>query len=163
MPATLHWRLVHIGGGPLLRRLKSRALRVGLAGRITWMGPQPQETVLEQYRAADAFVLACRIADDGDRDGLPNVLMEAQSQGLACLSTAVSAIPELIVADETGLLVAPGDGAALAAALARLIADAGLRERLGAAGTKRLSAAFSFGDGIDRLAERFGPPAPGGQ
>jgi glycosyltransferase involved in cell wall biosynthesis len=126
------------------------------------MGRQPQETVLAQYRAADAFVLACRIAADGDRDGLPNVLMEAQSQGLACLSTAVSAIPELIVADETGLLVAPGDGVALAAALARLIADAKLRQRLGAAGIERVRAAFSFEDAIDRLAQRFGPPGLGG-
>ena len=163
LPAALNWRLIHIGGGPLLRSLKRRAQRDGLAGRIAWMGPQPQETVLAQYRAADAFVLACRIADDGDRDGLPNVLMEAQSQGLACLSTAVSAIPELIVADETGLLVAPGDGAALAAALARLIADAKLRQRLGAAGMERVRAAFSFDDAIDRLAQRFGPPVLGGR
>ncbi len=163
LPATVHWRLVHIGGGPLARRLKRRARRDGLAGRITWMGPQPQEAVLAQYRAADAFVLACRIADDGDRDGLPNVLMEAQSQGLACLSTAVSAIPELIVTDETGVLVAPGDEVALAAALARLIADAGLRQRLGAAGMERVRTAFSFEDGIDRLARRFGPPALGEQ
>lgn len=163
LPAPLNWRLVHIGGGPLLRSLKRRAQRDGLAGRITWMGPQPQETVLAQYRAADAFVLACRIADDGDRDGLPNVLMEAQSQGLACLSTAVSAIPELIVADETGLLVAPGDGAALSVALARLIADAKLRQRLGAAGMERVRAAFSFEDAIDRLAQRFGPSVQGGQ
>jgi len=163
LPAALNWRLIHIGGGPLLRSLKRRAQRDGLAGRITWMGPQPQEMVLAQYRAADAFVLACRIADDGDRDGLPNVLMEAQSQGLACLSTAVSAIPELIVADETGLLVAPGDGAALAAALARLIADAKLRQRLGAAGMERVRAAFSFDDAIDRLAQRFGPPVLGGR
>jgi len=162
LPAPLNWRLVHIGGGPLLRNLKRRAQRDGLAGRITWMGRQPQETVLAQYRAADAFVLASRIAADGDRDGLPNVLMEAQSQGLACLSTAVSAIPELIVADETGLLVAPGDGVALAAALARLIADAKLRQRLGAAGIERVRAAFSFEDAIDRLAQRFGPPALGG-
>ena len=163
LPAALNWRLIHIGGGPLLRSLKRRAQRDGLAGRITWMGAQPQEMVLAQYRAADAFVLACRIADDGDRDGLPNVLMEAQSQGLACLSTAVSAIPELIVADETGLLVAPGDGAALAAALARLIADAKLRQRLGAAGMERVRAAFSFDDAIDRLAQRFGPPVLGGR
>jgi glycosyltransferase involved in cell wall biosynthesis len=88
--------------------------------------------------------------------------MEAQSQGLACLSTAVSAIPELIVADETGLLVAPGDGVALAAALARLIADAKLRQRLGNAGIERVRAAFSFEDAIDRLAQRFGPPGLGG-
>ena len=162
LPATLNWRLVHIGGGPLLQRLKRRARSEGLAERITWMGPQPQETVLAQYRAADAFVLACRIADDGDRDGLPNVLMEAQSQGLACLSTAVSAIPELIVADETGLLVAPGNGSALADALARLIVDAGLRQRLGVAGMERVRAVFSFEDAIDRLAQRFGPPALGG-
>jgi glycosyltransferase involved in cell wall biosynthesis len=163
LPATLHWRLVHIGGGPLLRKLKRRAQRDGLSGRISWMGSQPQDAVLAQYRAADAFVLACRIADDGDRDGLPNVLMEAQSQGLACLSTAVSAIPELIVTGETGLLVAPGDRAALAESLARLIADAGLRKRLGAAGMERLCTSFSFEDGINRLAQRFGPQVLNGQ
>ena len=156
LPRDLHWRLDHIGGGALLGDLKRRARRAGLDGRIHWLGPQPQEAVLDAYRAADVFVLNCRVARDGDRDGLPNVLMEAQSQGVACLSTWVSAVPELITDDKTGLLVAPDDESAMAAALMRLITGPGLRRRLGEAGATRVSASFDFEDGIGRLAAKFG-------
>jgi glycosyltransferase involved in cell wall biosynthesis len=84
--------------------------------------------------------------------------MEAQSQGLACVATAVAAIPELIRAGETGLLVPPRDPPALAAALERLIADPELRGRLGAAGHERLERRFSHVHGIDHLAVLFGLP-----
>jgi glycosyltransferase involved in cell wall biosynthesis len=124
--------------------------------------------VLRHYRAADLFVLASRIAGDGDRDGLPNVLMEAQSQRLACVETAVAAIPELIRPgtgpgtdpETTGLLVPPRDPPALAAALERLIGDPELRARLGAAGHQRLVQEFSHVHGIDQLAELFGLAVP---
>lgn len=152
LPPALSWRFVHIGGGPLLSRLKSRARAYGLSERIDWLGAQPYDTVLRYYRTADLFVLASRVARDGDRDGLPNVLLEAQSQGLACLATKVSGIPELIEDGETGLLAAPGDGIGLAGALARLIADPQLRERLGEAGKHHVSERFCFKTGIDRLA-----------
>ncbi len=160
LPEALHWRLVHIGGGELRKALQARAGQLGLGDRIDWRGAQPQERVLAQYRAADLFVLASRIAENGDRDGLPNVLMEAQSQGLACLSTRVSAIPELIEDGATGVLVPPDDPAALAAALARLIQDPEARTRLGAAGARRVRDRFAMEAGIDALAARFGPPPP---
>jgi len=160
LPATLHWRLVHIGHGPERDRLVRQADALGIAQRITWLGAQPHDIVLQHYRGADLFVLASRIAADGDRDGLPNVLMEAQSQRLACVATAVSAIPELIRADETGVLVPPRDPPALAAALERLIGDPELRTRLGAAGHERLVREFGHAHGIDRLAERFGLATP---
>ncbi|MEQ9640644.1 MAG: glycosyltransferase family 4 protein [Alphaproteobacteria bacterium] len=159
LPADLDWRFVHIGGGGSRKELKALAAELGIAGRITWHGAQPQEVVLDELRAADIFVLASRVADDGDRDGLPNVLMEAQSQGVACVATAVSAIPELIVDGETGLLVPPDDDAALAAALERVGRDAALREKLGKAGQRRLTAEFSHEMWIDRLAARFAAPA----
>jgi len=82
-----HWRLVHIGGGPLLRSWGHGA-QAGPRDRVQWRGPQSHAAVLEAYRAADLFVLPCRVSADGDRDGLPNVLLEAQSQKLACVSTA---------------------------------------------------------------------------
>ncbi len=160
LPDNLHWRFIHIGGGPLGGRLQRRARALGIDGRITWMGACAQETVLEHYRAADLFVLASRIAPDGDRDGLPNVLMEAQSQGLACVSTALSAIPELIVDGETGVLVPPDDEESLAAALAELMADPDLRARLGAAGLRRVREHFSHDRDLDRLARKFGLRAP---
>jgi len=110
------------------------------------------------------FVLCCCIARDGDRDGLPNVLMEAQSQGLACVATRISAIPELVEDRGTGLLADAGDPRALADAMARLIRDPRLRERLGAAGRRRVAREFRFDDGIDRLQDRLnglaGPAAP---
>jgi glycosyltransferase involved in cell wall biosynthesis len=93
LPAELHWRFVHIGGGDLAAALRAEATRLGLADRIDWCGAQPQDVVLAAYRGADIFALASRIAEDGDRDGLPNVLMEAQSQELACLATKISAPP----------------------------------------------------------------------
>ncbi len=117
IPPGLHWRLVHIGGGPLLRKLKAAAGKLGIAERIDWRGPQAQAAVLAAYRAADIFALPCRVAADGDRDGLPNVLLEAQSQALACVSTRVSGIPELIQDGVTGLLVEPRAVAPLADAL----------------------------------------------
>jgi glycosyltransferase involved in cell wall biosynthesis len=111
--------------------------------------------VLCRYADADLFVLASRVARDGDRDGLPNVLMEAQSQRLACVSTHVSAIPELIRDGETGLLVAPGDIDGLARAMGRVICDPQLRMRLAKAGERRVRAEFCFVSGLDRLAEKL--------
>ncbi|WP_421707981.1 glycosyltransferase family 4 protein [Algihabitans sp.] len=157
LPAQLDWHLTHIGGGALSKHLKSRAAALGLDRRITWLGAQPQERVLEAYRSADIFVLASRIAEDGDRDGLPNVLMEAQSQALCCLSTAVSAIPELIRDGETGLLVPPQEPQALAKALQRLMEDPELRLRLGDAGSRRVRADFAMTGGIAQLLRRFKP------
>ena len=160
LPDDLHWRFVHIGGGPLRGRLHRHARALGIDGRITWMGTCAQKTVLEHYRAADLFVLASRLAPDGDRDGLPNVLMEAQSQGLACVSTALSAIPELIVDGETGVLVPPDDEESLSAALAELLADPDLRALLGAGGHRRVREHFSHYRDLDRLARKFGLRAP---
>jgi glycosyltransferase involved in cell wall biosynthesis len=151
----LAWRFEHIGGGPELPRLKADAERLGIADRIAWKGSQAQAAVLEAYRRADLFALASRVADDGDRDGLPNVLMEAQSQALACIATNVSAIPELIEDGITGLLVPPGDAASLAAALERLIRDPGLRARLGGAGQAKIADAFDHEHAIGDLARRF--------
>jgi glycosyltransferase involved in cell wall biosynthesis len=155
LPADLHWRFTHYGSGPLAEKLRQQAGRRGLGSRIRWNGAAAQAELLEAYRSADLFVLPSRIAADGDRDGLPNVLMEAQSQGLACIATDVSGVPELIDADITGLLVQPGDVEALAAALARLIGDATERARLGAAGAARVAAEFDHARGIEDLLRLF--------
>jgi glycosyltransferase involved in cell wall biosynthesis len=159
LPAHLQWRLDHVGGGPLSAAMKRLAERRGIAARIHWHGPMSQDEVLERYRAADLFVLASRIAADGDRDGLPNVLMEAQSQGLAVIASDLPAIGELVADGATGRLVPPEDPEALARAMAELIGDRGLRARLGAAGQERARGQFSMAAGIDRLAARFGPQA----
>jgi glycosyltransferase involved in cell wall biosynthesis len=156
LPQRLDWRFVHVGGGPLAERLKRRARALGIADRVTWRGALTQERVLEEYRAADIFALASRIARDGDRDGLPNVLAEAQSQGLPCVATRVAAIQELLRDGASAHLVEEGDCAALAAALEALITQPARRRALGAAGEARVRAEFALETNLDRLAARFG-------
>ena len=155
LPEGLAWRLVHIGGGAGAARLKRSAAELGLGARIEWRGARPQPEVLAAYRTADLFVLAAKIAKDGDRDGLPNVLMEAQSQALPCVATALPGIAELIEDRRTGLLVRPGDPRQLAAALERLIRSPDLRRELGAAGAARVRREFDMQGGIELLARLF--------
>lgn len=155
LPADLHWRWVHVGGGPQAKAMRRLERRLGLEGRLHWCGALPQEQVIAAYREADLFVLGSRVARDGDRDGLPNVLMEAQSLGLAVVATRVSAVPELVEDGVTGLLVDPEDAAALSAALAALITDPARRRALGAAGCARVRERFEAGAALAPLLARF--------
>jgi glycosyltransferase involved in cell wall biosynthesis len=155
LPEAARWRFTHIGAGPALGALKLQAASLGIADKIDWLGAQSQAEVLAALRAADLFVIASRVAAGGDRDGLPNVLMEAQSQGLPVVASRLSAIPEFVVDGETGLLVPPDDPDALAGVLLRLIGDPALRRALGDAGERRVRGRFDAEPWLDRLAARF--------
>jgi glycosyltransferase involved in cell wall biosynthesis len=155
LPPALHWRYTHVGGGPLRAALETRAARLGLGERIQWRGALAQDQVLDAYRSADLFVLASRIAPDGDRDGLPNVLLEAGAVELASVASDLAAIPELIEDGVNGRLVPPDDPQALAAAIAQLIGDPALRLRLGRAARARVLERFGMASGLDRLAARL--------
>lgn len=156
LPEDLHWRFRHVGGGGNIGGLKAKAARRGFAERIDWLGAQPQERVLDELRCADLFVLPSKVGKDGDRDGLPNVLMEAASQALPLLATRVSGIPELVEDGQTGLLVEPGDHGALAKAMERLIESPDLRQALGAAAMSRIRNDFTLEGNIAGIASRFG-------
>ncbi|WP_086999682.1 glycosyltransferase family 4 protein [Rhizobium sullae] len=155
LPKSLHWRFEHIGGGDELAKLRALASELGLAGKISWKGAMAQEEVLGHYRQADLFALACRIASNGDRDGLPNVLVEASSQRLMCLSTDVSGVPELLTNGENGLVVPPDDPQALAYALEAAIRDPALRRRLGDAAEKRVREHFDYHSSVRQLIRLF--------
>ncbi|HXV31345.1 MAG TPA: glycosyltransferase, partial [Sinorhizobium sp.] len=155
LPADLHWRFEHIGAGELTKDLRAMADKFGLAERVRWNGALDQKDVLARYRDSDIFALACRIAADGDRDGLPNVLVEASSQRLACVSTAVSGVPELLADGENGLVVPPEDPRALAVALEQLIRDPALRRRLGAAAAERVRRDFDHHSSVSQLIGLF--------
>lgn len=152
LPAGLHWRLTHIGGGERLKALKQQAQALGLAERISWAGPKAQGEVIAALQEADIFVLPSKQAGDGDRDGLPNVVMEAASQKLPIVATDFAGIPEFVRQGQEGLLVPPGDIDALAAALAELAIAPGWRSALGDAAFQRLTGAFSAAAGLDRVA-----------
>lgn len=155
LPGDLHWRFQHIGPGDHLDRLKALAGKLGLDGRVSWRGALVQDEVLAHYRSADVFVLACRIASDGDRDGLPNVLVEAASQKLACISTNVAGVPEFLIDDQNGLLIPPEDPSALAKALERVIREPALRKRLGEAAERRVLDHFDHLSSISQLKDLF--------
>jgi glycosyltransferase involved in cell wall biosynthesis len=155
LPSGLAWRFEHVGGGDRLDALKAQASELGIADRIVWRGALAQEEVLALYQSADIFALPCRVAADGDRDGLPNVLVEASSQRLVCVSTNVAGVPELLTDGENGLLVPPEDPAALAKALERAVLDPSLRRRLGDAAEKRVRESFDHRSSIRQLTGLF--------
>ena len=159
LPPSLAWTLDVVGGGALHGQLRRQASALGIGERIHWHGSLPHDRVVERFAAADLFALASRISADGDRDGLPNVLMEAQLLGAACVTTRVSGTPELIEHENNGLLVPPRDIAALAAALERAIVDPVLRSRLADAGRQTVTTRFSFEDGVAKIAARLTVPS----
>jgi glycosyltransferase involved in cell wall biosynthesis len=134
--------------GPEHAALAERAQAAGITERVQFAGTVTQAELLALYRGASAFSLACRIDDTGDRDGIPNVLVEAMASGLPVVSTAVSGIPEAITDGVNGLLVQPEQPGELAAALERLAHDAGLASKLGHGAASTVAEHF---DG-DRLA-----------
>ncbi len=155
LPDDFDWRFIHIGGGELKRGIETRARRLGLAERIEWQGKRAQGDVIAAMRSADLFVLPSKIADDGDRDGLPNVLMEAASQKLPILTTDLSAIPEFITDGVHGTLVAPGDSRALADAIVALAADPARRAAMAETAYQRLTASFGMEAGIETVDTRL--------
>jgi glycosyltransferase involved in cell wall biosynthesis len=158
LPRTINWRFEHVGAGGLSDRLQAQAQSLGISERCTWLGSQPQKAVFAALARADLFVLASKKAADGDQDGLPNVLMEAAHQGLPIVSTNAAAIGEFVTDDETGLLVPPAAPRELSQALARMIADPDLRQRLAQRASEIVRTRFSYEAGVDWIASALGRP-----
>jgi glycosyltransferase involved in cell wall biosynthesis len=155
-------RITVVGYGPLEAVLRARVEALGLASRVTWAGPLDQPVVRAQYRASDLLELASEVAPDGDRDGLPNVVVEALSQGLPVVATRAAAIPELVVDGIHGRLVPPGDPGTLAAAIDALARDPALRHRMGAAGIRRVADGWDLEAGAERLCRLLRATLPAG-
>lgn len=119
-----------IGDGDDREKILAFIAEIGLDDCCRWLGTLPHESVLDHYGDADLFVLGCEIAENGDRDGIPNVYIEAMAMGVPVVGTRVSAVPELISDGRTGLLVPPGDPGKLAGAMHRLLVDGPLRSRV---------------------------------
>jgi glycosyltransferase involved in cell wall biosynthesis len=122
--------------------IRRQVTAAGLDDRVEFLGTLSQAELFAEYRRSSVFALACRITDDGDRDGIPNVLMEAMAAELPVVSTAVSGIPELIEDEVNGLLVPPENAEALADAIWRLAKDPALADRLARAGAATIADHF---------------------
>ncbi len=138
----VQFRCLIVGEGPLRRELEDHIKNLGLSSRVSLAGAMAHDRLLALYPQATIFALAPHITENGDRDGIPNVIAEAMASGTVVATTAVSGIPELVEHDRTGLLVAPRDPVALADALQRLLGKKPLRERLAAAARRKIEERF---------------------
>jgi glycosyltransferase involved in cell wall biosynthesis len=127
-------RVEIVGGGPLLGDLKELSAQLGVSDRVLFAGPQPSTEVDAAYARCSMVVLPCRVTSDGDRDGLPTVLVEALARAIPVVSTSVVGIPELVRDGDTGLLVQPDDPSALATAMDKLLSNPDLARELGSRG-----------------------------
>ena len=144
-----------IGDGPLRDRLGAKIDMLNLSSRFNLLGSLPQRAVLEKIQAADIFALASVIDAQGASDVFPTVILEAMSSARPVVSTRLAGIPELVVDGETGVLVSPGDTAALTCALEQLLRDPELRLRFGRAGRARIEQHFRIEDTVAPLLKLF--------
>ncbi len=140
----LQFRCRIVGGGePDYRDVLQRLIDdLGLQDTVKMSGAVTQEELREIYQKADLFALPCQVVANGDRDGIPNVLVEAMAMRVPVVSTEISGIPELIEHEVNGLLVAEKNPSAMAAALERLLLDPELGRRIAQAGRERVCRDF---------------------
>src|SRR5947208_1700511 len=132
-----------VGHGELRKPLTQLIHRLDLHQLVTLQGAADQDEVISWYRRATVLALPCRVASDGDRDGIPNVLIEAAACGLPIISTPVCGIPELVTDRVSGLLVSPQNPVALARAIKLMLHSLELRERLRVNARKRVEETFN--------------------
>jgi glycosyltransferase involved in cell wall biosynthesis len=124
------------GEGPSRDELEALRDRLGLGGIVSFYGQRTQAQLIGIYQRADLFALTPRVTDDGDRDGVPNVIVEAMACGVPIVSTRVGGISEVVSGGVNGLLVAEHDAGAIAGCLEELLDDADRRRSLGAAAAR---------------------------
>jgi glycosyltransferase involved in cell wall biosynthesis len=144
-----------VGSGPERPRIESALQRARLQGVVNIVGSQPQEVLPAYYRRAAVFVMPAIVAQDGNRDALPTVLLEAMACGAPVVASRLTGIPEIVEDGVDGLLVEPRDVPALASAIARLLDDGSLSSSLGAAARAKAERAFDARQNAQDLARLF--------
>lgn len=144
-----------IGGAGRSEPLKERIDSHGIAGQVTLLGARDEDAVLDLLSTSDVFVLACVVAESGDRDGIPVSLMEAMASEMPVVTTPVAGIPELVQHDVTGVLTGERDAVGLADAIERLLDDADLRTELGKRGRAIVLEEFNAADSARRMGGIF--------
>ncbi|MDQ3349466.1 MAG: glycosyltransferase [Acidobacteriota bacterium] len=148
-----------VGGGELEVDVRARIGKHELENYVELLGPRPQQEVIHLVQGAAAFAAPCVDGSDGNRDGLPTVLLEAMALGTPCVSTDVTGIPEVLHHEETGLLVAQRDPHALADALERLLTDVALSVRLAEQARQLIAGDFDIHRNAARMRQAIGVDA----
>lgn len=151
----IQFQHVLIGDGDDREKILELIHTLRLDEHCTWLGTRTHEEVLAQFKQSDLFVLACEIARNGDRDGIPNVLVESLAMGVPAVSTTVSAIPEILQHKKTGLTVPPGDPQAMAEGMITLLQDQEFRRKVISQGRAWVAEQFDNRKWLERLAEVF--------
>lgn len=144
-----------VGTGELESALRSQIARLGLESVVELMGPRPQNEMLTLVQGGSVFAAPCVVGEDGNRDGLPTVLLEAMALGTPCVSTDVTGIPEVLQDGVTGLQVPQHDPCALADAIERLLTDRSLRARLAVQARRQIEAKFNCQQNAAMLRQIF--------
>jgi len=144
-----------IGEGPLQKQLKVYIREMGLNNYVDLFGFVPQDEIKRYLSGADIFVLPCIVAENGDRDGLPNVILEAMLMGVPVISTPVSAIPEVIEDRVTGMLVKEKDSQTLANAISELVNNRELYDKIVENSKRKILKEFSIQKSTEKLVEVF--------
>ena len=148
------------GDGPSYAELARLRDTLGLAGDVEMRGAEDSDAVVAALHQATVFALTPRELPGGDRDGIPNVLVEAMACGLPVVTTTAGGITELVRHDVNGLLAAPGDVAAIADALCHLLTDATSRSRLRTAARRTVELGYDTDDAARRLEGVLVSPVP---
>jgi glycosyltransferase involved in cell wall biosynthesis len=151
----LKLRCTIYGDGPQRAALEELVRSLDLQEQVSFPGAILQDELIEVYRSATLFALPCQVLDNGDRDGLPNVLVEAMAMELPVVSTDVSGVPELVEHGTNGMLVPPRAPEPLADAIETLLRDPALRRRFAQEGRRKVEAEFDVARNTRRLLALF--------
>jgi glycosyltransferase involved in cell wall biosynthesis len=149
------FRCTIYGDGPLCQQLERWIEEHGMAGEVRLMGDCTQQELISIYQNAALFVLTPFQTEDGDRDGIPNVLVEAMAVGLPVITTAGAGIPELVENNQNGLLYQPHDVDGISSGIVELLRNAQKRRQLGGAGSKKVREQFDLAQAAKRLKTLF--------
>jgi glycosyltransferase involved in cell wall biosynthesis len=149
------FRCAIYGDGPLCQQLESWIQEHGMAGEVMLMGDRTQQELISVYQNATLFVLTPVQTQDGDRDGVPNVLVEAMAVGLPVITTAVAGIPELVDHNQNGLLYQPHDVEGISSGITELLGNVEKRRQFGSAASKKVREQFDIDQAAKQLKSLF--------
>jgi glycosyltransferase involved in cell wall biosynthesis len=143
------------GDGPLFQQLEKWIEEHGMTDEVMLMGDRTQQELISVYQSAALFALTPVQTEDGDRDGIPNVLVEAMAVGLPVVTTSVAGIPELVDHNQNGLLYQPHDIDGISSGILELLRNVEKRRQLGSAGSKKVMEQFDIAQAAKRLKTLF--------